>query len=135
MSALQAGYDALMSLLNDFEAEKTVGRDQYITFLKLLNPFAPHLTEEIWQYLGGEGFLSVSAWPEYDEAKTIDATVEISVQVNGKPRDVLRIAVDADQETAEKAGLALGKIAKLVEGKRIVKVIYRAGKILNFVAK
>ena len=126
---------ALMTLLNDFEAEKKVGRDQYVAFLKLLNPFAPHLTEEIWQYLGGEGFLSVSEWPVFDEAKTIDATVEISVQVNGKPREILSIAVDADQETAEKAGLALTKIAKLVEGKRIVKVIYRAGKILNFVAK
>ncbi len=126
---------ALMTLLNDFEAEKKVGRDQYVAFLKLLNPFAPHLTEEIWQYLGGEGFLSVSEWPVFDEAKTIDATVEISVQVNGKPREILSIAVDADQETAEKAGLALPKIAKLVEGKRIVKVIYRAGKILNFVAK
>ena len=126
---------ALMTLLNDFEAEKKVGREQYVAFLKLLNPFAPHLTEEIWQYLGGEGFLSVSEWPVFDEAKTIDATVEISVQVNGKPREILSIAVDADQETAEKAGLALTKIAKLVEGKRIVKVIYRAGKILNFVAK
>ena len=126
---------ALMTLLNDFEAEKKVGKDQYVAFLKLLNPFAPHLTEEIWQYLGGEGFLSVSEWPVFDEAKTIDATVEISVQVNGKPREILSIAVDADQETAEKAGLALTKIAKLVEGKRIVKVIYRAGKILNFVAK
>ena len=126
---------ALMTLLNDFEAEKKVGRDQYVAFLKLLNPFAPHLTEEIWQYLGGEGFLSVSEWPVFDEAKTIDATVEISVQVNGKPREILSIAVDADQEAAEKAGLALQKIAKLVEGKRIVKVIYRAGKILNFVAK
>ena len=126
---------ALMTLLNDFEAENKVGREQYVAFLKLLNPFAPHLTEEIWQYLGGEGFLSVSEWPVFDEAKTIDATVEISVQVNGKPREILSIAVDADQETAEKAGLALTKIAKLVEGKRIVKVIYRAGKILNFVAK
>jgi leucyl-tRNA synthetase len=126
---------ALMTLLNDFEAENKVSREQYVAFLKLLNPFAPHLTEEIWQYLGGEGFLSVSEWPVFDEAKTIDATVEISVQVNGKPREILSIAVDADQETAEKAGLALTKIAKLVEGKRIVKVIYRAGKILNFVAK
>ena len=126
---------ALMTLLNDFEAEKKVGRDQYVAFLKLLNPFAPHLTEEIWQYLGGEGFLSVSEWPVFDEAKTIDATVEISVQVNGKPREILSIAVDADQEAAEKAGLALQKIAKLVEGKRIVMVIYRAGKILNFVVK
>ena len=126
---------ALMTLLNDFEAEKKVGRDQYVAFLKLLNPFAPHLTEEIWQYLGGDGFLSVSEWPVFDEAKTIDATVEISVQVNGKPREILSIAVDADQEAAEKAGLALQKIAKLVEGKRIVKVIYRAGKILNFVVK
>ncbi len=126
---------ALMTLLNDFEAEKKVGKDEYITFLKLLNPFAPHLTEEIWQYIGGEGFLSVSEWPIYDEAKTIDATVEISVQVNGKPREVMSIAADADQAAAEKAGLALPKIAKLVEGKKIVKVIYRAGKILNFVAK
>ena len=126
---------ALMTLLNDFEAENKVGREQYVAFLKLLNPFAPHLTEEIWLYLGGEGFLSVSEWPVFDEAKTIDATVEISVQVNGKPREILSIAVDADQEAAEKAGLALQKIAKLVEGKRIVKVIYRAGKILNFVVK
>ncbi|MDO4805365.1 MAG: leucine--tRNA ligase [Lachnospiraceae bacterium] len=126
---------AMMALLNDFEAAGKIGRNQYIAFLKLLNPFAPHLTEEIWQYLGGAGFLSVSAWPEYDEAKTIDKAVEISVQVNGKPREVLMIEVDADQATAEAAGLALEKIAKLVAGKKIVKVIYRAGKILNFVAK
>jgi leucyl-tRNA synthetase len=125
----------MMALLNDFEAAGKVGRNQYLTFVKLLTPFAPHLCEEIWEYLGQEGFVSLAPWPEYDEAKTVDATVEISVQVNGKPRDVLSIAVDADEETAKAAGLALPKIAKLTEGKRIVKVIYRPGKILNFVAK
>lgn len=126
---------SMMALLNDFEAAGKVGKNQYLTFVKLLTPFAPHLCEEIWEYLGQEGFISLAPWPEYDEAKTIDTTVEISVQVNGKPRDVLSIAVDADEETAKAAGLALPKIAKLTEGKRIVKVIYRAGKILNFVAK
>ena len=126
---------SMMALLNDFEAAGKVGKNQYLTFVKLLTPFAPHLCEEIWEYLGQEGFISLAPWPEYDEAKTIDTTVEISVQVNGKPRDVLSIAVDADEETAKAAGLALPKIAKLTEGKRIVKVIYRPGKILNFVAK
>ena len=129
------GIASMMALLNDFEAAGKVGKNQYLTFVKLLTPFAPHLCEEIWEYLGQEGFISLAPWPEYDEAKTIDATVEISVQVNGKPRDVLSIAVDADEETAKEAGLALPKIAKLTEGKRIVKVIYRPGKILNFVAK
>ena len=129
------GIASMMALLNDFEAAGKVGKNQYLTFVKLLTPFAPHLSEEIWEYLGQEGFISLAPWPEYDEAKTIDTTVEISVQVNGKPRDVLSIAVDADEETAKEAGLALPKIAKLTEGKRIVKVIYRPGKILNFVAK
>ena len=129
------GIASMMALLNDFEAAGKVGKDQYLTFVKLLTPFAPHLCEEIWEYLGQEGFISLAPWPDYDEAKTIDTTVEISVQVNGKPRDVLSIAVDADEETAKAAGLALPKIAKLTEGKRIVKVIYRPGKILNFVAK
>ncbi len=129
------GIASMMALLNDFEAAGKVGKDQYLTFVKLLTPFAPHLCEEIWEYLGQEGFISLAPWPEYDETKTIDTTVEISVQVNGKPRDVLSIAVDADEETAKAAGLALPKIAKLTEGKRIVKVIYRPGKILNFVAK
>ncbi|MCR5295494.1 MAG: leucine--tRNA ligase [Lachnospiraceae bacterium] len=126
---------AMMALMNDFEAAPKVGKAQFIDFIKLLCPFAPHLTEEIWEMLGGEGFLSTSSWPVYDEKKTIENTVEISVQVNGKPRDVLMIAVDADEAAASEAGLALPKIAKMTEGKRIVKTIYRPGKILNFVVK
>ena len=126
---------AMMALMNDFEAAPKVGRDQFVDFIKLLCQFAPHLTEEIWEALGGEGFLSTSSWPVYDESKTVENTVEISVQVNGKPRDVLMIAVDADEAAASEAGLALPKIAKLTEGKRIVKTIYRPGKILNFVVK
>ncbi len=126
---------AMMALMNDFEAAPKVGKAQFIDFIKLLCPFAPHLTEEIWETLGGEGFLSLASWPVYDESKTVENTVEISVQVNGKPRDVLRIAVDADEAAASEAGLALPKVAKLTEGKRIVKTIYRPGKILNFVVK
>ena len=126
---------AMMALMNDFEAAPKVGKAQFVDFIKLLCPFAPHLTEEIWETLGGEGFLSTSAWPVYDKKKTVENTVEISVQVNGKPRDVLMIAVDADEAAASEAGLALPKIAKLTEGKRLVKTIYRPGKILNFVVK
>ena len=126
---------ALMALMNDFEAAGSVGKDQYLTYIKLLCPFAPHVAEEIWEKFGQEGFVSVAPWPVFDEAKTIDKTVEISVQVNGKPRDVLKIAVDADQDTAVAAASELPKIQKLIEGKKIVKIIYRPGKILSFVVK
>ena len=126
---------AMMALLNDFEASKAVGRDQYVAFLKLLCPFAPHICEEIWEQLGGEGFLSVAEWPVYDEAKMADETVEIGVQVNGKPKDAVTIPVDCDEESAVAAAKQLPKIAALTEGKNIVKVIYKPGKILNLIVK
>ena len=129
------GIAAMMEFVNAMEAAPKVGKDQYVTFLKLLCPFAPHICEEIWEYLGGEGFFSVAEWPSYDEAKTIENMVEIAVQVNGKPRDVITIAVDADEAAASAAGLASAKVQSFVEGKKIVKTIYRPGKILNFVVK
>ena len=91
--------------------------------------------EEIWEQLGGEGFLSVAEWPVYDEAKMADETVEIGVQVNGKPKDAVTIPVDCDEETAGAAAKQLPKIAALTEGKNIVKVIYKPGRILNLIVK
>jgi leucyl-tRNA synthetase len=125
----------LMALINDFEASEKVGKQQYIAFIKLLCPFAPHICEEIWEQIGGEGFLSVSKWPSYDEEKMADATVEIGVQINGKPKDVVTIPADCDEKTAVAAAKLVPKIAALTEGKTIVKVIYRPGRILNFVVK
>ena len=101
----------LMALLNDFESATTVGKEQYVTFLKLLSPFAPHITEELWEMLGGEGFLSVSEWPVYDESKMVDETVEIGVQVNGKPKDAVELSLDDDEETAVAKARTLSKLS------------------------
>lgn len=85
--------------------------------------------------LGGEGFLSVSEWPVYDESKMVDETVEIGVQVNGKPKDAVELSLDDDEETAVAKAMALPKIANITAGKNIVKVIYKPGKILNLIVK
>lgn len=126
---------ALMSFLNDAEAEKSIGREQYMTMLKLLCPFAPHLCEEIWEQLGGEGFISISEWPKYDEAKLVDDVVAIGVQVNGKLRGTIEIPMNCEEETAVELAKQDEKIAAALEGKNIFKVIYRANKILSFVVK
>ena len=125
----------LMTLINDIFKVGKIGRDQLITFLKLLSPFAPHITEEIYHEIGGTDFLTVSAWPEYDEEKTVDAMIEIGVQVNGKVRGTVLIPKDAPKEEALALGKANEKVAALMEGKTIVKEIYVPGKILNYVVK
>ena len=86
---------ALMTLINEIYKEGSITKENLVIFLKLLSPFAPHITEEIYELIGGEGFLTVSAWPDYDESKTIDATVEVGVQVNGKVRAAVSIPAGA----------------------------------------
>ena len=103
--------------------------------MQILCPFAPHLAEEIWEATGGEGFCSMSAWPEYDEAKTIDATIEIGVQVNGKVRGAVEIPAEATKEEAIAAAKADAKVAALLEGKTIVKEIYVPKRIVNIVVR
>ena len=103
--------------------------------MKLLSPFAPHITEEMYEVLGGEGYLTVSAWPTYDEAKTVDAEIEIGVQVNGKVRGTVRIPKDCPKDQALALGKADPKVAQLLEGKTLVKEIYVPGRILNYVAR
>ena len=83
-----------MALLNEITAEGHLSKDDLTIFIKLLSPFAPHICEEIWEFIGGEGFLAVSPWPEYDEGKTVAKTVEIGVQVNGKVRGTIVIPTD-----------------------------------------
>ena len=125
---------ALMTMLNEFY-DKGVNKAEYKTFLALLNPFAPHITEELWQQLGETGLLSVAPWPTYDEAKTVESTVELAVQVNGKLKCTIKLAVDADKQTAIDTAMAEEKVQHAIEGKQIVKQIVVPGKIVNLVAK
>lgn len=123
---------ALMSILNDFSKAGKINRAEFKTFLLLLNPVAPHITEELWSVCGYEGKVYQSAWPEYEEAKTVENTVEIAVQLNGKTKTTITVAADVDKDTAIAAGKeALGD--KLTGN--IIKEIYVPGKIINIVAK
>ena len=124
---------AMMGLINQIYAKGSITKDELEIFIKLLSPFAPHLTEEIWTELGNEGFLSLAAWPEYDEAKTVDDEIEVAVQVNGKTREVVKVAKDIDKDGAIAAGKEV--IAKWLDGATIIKEIYVPGKIINIVIK
>lgn len=124
---------AMMGLINTIYAKGSITKDELEIFIKLLSPFAPHLTEEIWASLGNEGFLSVAKWPEYDEAKTVDDEIEVAVQVNGKTREVVKVSNDIDKDGAINAGKEA--VSKWLEGATIVKEIYIPGKIVNIVIK
>ena len=126
---------SLMALLNDIYDEGSLTKDELIIFVKLLCPFAPHLCEEMWQHLGGKGLASLAAWPEYDESKTVDESVEIAVQVNGKLRSTIVIPADADKEKAVALARADEKVASMTDGKTTVKEIYVPGKLVNIVVK
>ncbi|MCI5903372.1 MAG: leucine--tRNA ligase [Blautia sp.] len=123
---------ALMSLLNDFAKKGAINDAEYRTMLVLLNPVAPHITEEIWSLCGYEGYIFEQTWPEYDEAKTIENTIEMAVQINGKTRGVVTLALDEEKEAA------LAKAKEVVADKltgTIVKEIYVPKKIINIVMR
>ena len=126
---------ALMTLLNDIYDKGSVTKGELKTFVTLLNPFAPHITEEIWEKLGCDGMLANGKWVDFDEAKTVDATIEVPVQICGKLRATISIAKDADSASAIAAAKADEKVAELLVGKQIIKEIYVPGKIINIVAK
>ncbi len=126
---------ALMALTNDIYAVGKINREQLHTFIKLLNPIAPHLCEEIWEATGGNGFLAQAEWPAWDEAKTVEATTEIAVQINGKLRGNVTIPTGAAKEDAFAIAKADAKIAALVEGRTFVKKIYVPNRLVNFVVK
>ena len=125
----------LMTLINEIYAVGKISRDDLVIFIKLLCPFAPHLCEEIWETIGGEGLLSLSQWPEYEESKTVEASVEIGVQVNGKVRGTIVIPNGCAKEEALELAKKDERVASFLEGKTLVKEIYVPNKIGNFVAK
>ena len=126
---------AMMSLVNKFYSKGSITKGELRTFLKLVNPFAPHISEEIQQVLGFGEELAYSKWPEYDEAKCVDQTIEIAVQINGKVRSRMTVKIDADKDQVLADAKADEKIAEFLTGKQIVKEIYIPGKIVNIVAK
>ena len=126
---------ALMGLLNEIYDNGSLSKDELATFIKLLCPFAPHLTEEMWESLGGKGFLSLAKWPEYDEAKTVDNEIEIAVQICGKLKGTIMVTPDTTQAEAIALAKADEKIAQALDGKTVIKEIYIPGKIVNIVAK
>ena len=125
---------ALMSLVNQYY-DKGVNRAEYETLLKLANPFAPHVTEELWQMLGHDTVLSLESWPVFDESKTIESSIEIGVQVNGKLKSTVKLPMDCEQQLAIDTALADEKVKNAVAGKNIVKTIVVKNKIINLVVK
>ena len=124
-----------MGLLNEICDCGSLTSDELVTYIKLLSPVAPHLCEEINEKLGNSEMLAVSSWPEYDEGKTVDATVEIAVQVNGKLRSTVTLPMDCPRDEALAAAKADARVAASIEGKTVVKEITVPNKIINIVVK
>ena len=123
---------AMMALINEFYKKNEITKAEYKTLLTLLNPVAPHITEELWAMVGFEGRIYETTWPEYDEAKTVEATVEIAVQVNGKVRTTISIAKDEAKDNV--IAMAKEALGDKLSG-NIIKEIYVPGRLVNIVAK
>lgn len=127
---------ALMSLINTIYATGSITKEELSVFARLFNPFAPHVTEEVWEAKNlGDGILAESSWPVYDESKCIEDTVEIAIQVNGKIRAKINIPADADQETAISLSKEQEKVKSSIENMNVIKEIYVKGKLVNIVVK
>ena len=126
---------AMMATVNTVYEVGKITKDELATLAKVLSPFAPHLAEEVYSMLGYEGLVSLAKWPEYDEAKTIDDTVEMPVQINGKVRSVIMVPNGADKDQILALAKSDEKVAQAMEGKNIVKEIVVPGKIINIVVK
>ena len=126
---------ALMALINDVTKVGKINKAEFKTLITLLNPVAPHITEELWQIAGFEGVLSGTSWPEYDEAKTVDNEIEIVAQINGKVKCKLLVGADEAEDSIKEKALAEEKIAEAIAGKTVVKVIVIPKRLVNIVVK
>ena len=126
---------ALMTLINKIYDEGSLTKKELASFITLLNPVAPHITEEMWELNGFDGMLCEQKWVEYDEAKTVEATIEIPVSVCGKLRGVVSVPADADKDAVLAAAKADEKVQSFIAGKTIVKEIFVPGRMVNIVVK
>ena len=126
---------AMMTCLNEINDVGTLTKDELSVFIRLLCPFAPHLCEEMWEQLGGEGLCSTAKWPDYDESKCVDDEIEIAVQVNGRVRDRFTVPADIDVAGAIAGAKALDKVKEFTDGMVFVKELYVPGKLVNLVVK
>ena len=126
---------ALMIYFNELSKYKEVDENSFEVFLKLLHPFAPHITEEIWQNAGYETFLLNEIWPSYNKDLLLEEQIEIGVQINGKIKDRVKLSADSDKAAHEKAALGSEKIQNLLKGQNIIKIIVVPGKMVSIVAR
>ncbi|MBQ7962077.1 MAG: leucine--tRNA ligase [Clostridia bacterium] len=126
---------ALMTLLNQIYSKGEINKAELKTLLLLVNPFAPHVTEEMWEKMSFGGTVTDQTWPEFDEAKCVDATVEIAVQVNGKIKARINVATDISNEDAIAAAKEVDAVREIIDGKQVVKELYVKGKLVNIVVK
>ena len=126
---------ALMILTNAYESEPNITKKDYQTLLILLNPIAPHITEELNEMLGSDKKIVEMSWPKYDEEKTIDNETTIGVQVNGKLRGEITINTNEDEEAIKNKALECDNVKRQIENKEIVKIIIIKGRIVNIVVK
>jgi leucyl-tRNA synthetase len=124
---------AMMIFMNEFDKQATIHKDDWKMFLKLLASFAPHMTEELWNTLGEPESIHVTAWPNYSEVLVVDDTVTLGVQVNGKVRAEITIAVDATESFVREQVLAIPEIQKWIEGNEVKKFIFIPKKIISIV--
>ena len=125
----------LMSLVNDFYKKGEVTTGEYRILITLLNPVAPHITEELWEKYGNTPLLALTKWPDFDKSKTVDDEVEIVVQVNGKIKDKITVPKDIAKEELEGIALKAEKVNQALEGKTVIKIITVPGKLVNIVVK
>ena len=124
---------AMMIAVNDFEKQEGIAREDYEIFLKLLSPFAPHVSEELWEDLGNKKSILLSPWPIFDPTKILETSIRVAVQVNGKSRGAFEVALGTGDADIEKMALALPEIGKWIEGKEVKKVILVKGRLVNIV--
>ena len=126
---------SMMALVNDFYAKGTVNKAEFRTFLILLNPVAPHATEELWEKCGYAGMLNQQAWPVWDENKTVEDRIEIAIQINGRVKEKIFVDSGLDKQKTEEEALNHEKVKALIEGVAVVKVIAVPGKLVNLVVR
>ena len=126
---------ALMSLLNEIYEVKSINKAEMKTFITLLNPFAPHITEEMWEICGFDGMLNQTKWPVFDEAKCVDSNVEIAVQVNGKIKARIQVPAEVSSEDAISQAKCVAAVSKEIASKTIVKELYVKKRLVNIVVK